>query len=335
MIQIPRIGQEVVVDFLEGDPDRPIIVGCVYNADQMPPYTLPDHKTKSCFKSYSSLGGGGFNEIRFEDKKGHEQVFIHGEKSLDIRVKGDRREWIGNDRHLIVTRDRRQTVKRDEQSLTKQDRIEEIGRDHHLKISGKQAIEVTGSRSLSVQGDVLEHFKADHQQQVTGQCYVKAKEVLVEGMTKVSLKVGGNFITIDPAGVWIKGAMVNINSGGGAGSASAKSLVAPIAPGETLIADNAVPGDKSPTYRNQSAASAAPTHKPEENKDKTSWIEIELVDEAGQPVAGERYRVTLPDGTTVAEGTLDEKGFARVDNIDPGTCKVTFPELDKDAWEPQ
>jgi type VI secretion system secreted protein VgrG len=87
----------------------------------------------------------------------------------------------------------------------------------------------------------------------------------------------------------------------------------------------------------KSPASDAPTHDPnaEENKDKKHWIEIELVDEAGQPVAGEPYQVTLPDGSTVADGTLDEKGRARVDNIDPGSCKVTFPNLDKEAWEPK
>ena len=71
-------------------------------------------------------------------------------------------------------------------------------------------------------------------------------------------------------------------------------------------------------------------HKPDE--EKTSWIEIEMVDEEDEPVPGEKYKITLPDDT-VAEGTLDNNGFARVDGIDPGTCKVTFPELDKDAWE--
>ncbi len=71
-------------------------------------------------------------------------------------------------------------------------------------------------------------------------------------------------------------------------------------------------------------------HKPDE--EKTSWIEIEMVDEEDEPVTGEKYKITLPDDT-LAEGTLDNNGFARVDGIDPGTCKVTFPELDKDAWE--
>ncbi len=86
---LPRIGQEVIVDFLDGDPDQPIITGRVYNGESMPPYTLPDEKTKSAIKSYSSKGGGGFNEIRFEDKKGSEQLFLHAEKDQDNRVKND------------------------------------------------------------------------------------------------------------------------------------------------------------------------------------------------------------------------------------------------------
>ncbi|TGN99633.1 hypothetical protein PN36_35405, partial [Candidatus Thiomargarita nelsonii] len=92
---IPRIGQEVIVDFIEGDPDRPIITGRVYHGTNKPPYPLPAEKTKSTIKSDSSKGGGGFNEIRFEDKKGKEQIFIHAEKDHDLRVKNDRREYIG------------------------------------------------------------------------------------------------------------------------------------------------------------------------------------------------------------------------------------------------
>ena len=91
----------------------------------------------------------------------------------------------------------------------------------------------------------------------------------------------------------------------------------------------------SPSH-SQSPASNAPTHNPNapENQDKTHWIEIQLNDEEGKPVPGEPYKITLPDGKKVADGTLDDKGFARVDHIDAGTCQVTFPNLDKDAWDP-
>lgn len=99
---IPRIGQEVVVTFLEGNPDRPLITGLVYNADQMPAYTLPDEKTKSYIKTNSSTGGEGHNEIRFDDLAGKEQIFVHAQFNMDQRVLNNSMEHVLNDRHLIV-----------------------------------------------------------------------------------------------------------------------------------------------------------------------------------------------------------------------------------------
>jgi hypothetical protein len=174
-------------------------------------------------------------------------------------------------------------------------------------------------------------------------------QVVIEAMTGMILKVGGNFITLNPAGVQIQGTMVMINSGGVALSGSLGSLVSPLSSTDPQEADKAQAGQvgstsASPTSpakmklenitpARRSPASDAPTHDPnsEENKEKKHWIEIELLDESGKPIAGEPYKVTLPDGSTIADGTLDDKGRARVDNIDPGTCKVTFPNLDQDA----
>jgi type VI secretion system secreted protein VgrG len=351
----PRVGQEVIVDFLEGDPDRPIITGRVYNADQTVPYALPGEQTKSTIKSMSSKGGGGFNEIRLEDKKGSEQVFVFGQKDEDIRIQNDAREWIGNDRSLKVIRDQMENVGRDKHANVIRDHIEKAGRDHHLDIEGKEAIKIVGSHSKTVQGDVIEVFQGNQSTQVTQSIYIKGMSIVIEAMTGMSLKVGGNFITIDSSGVTILGTMVNINSGGAALSGSAGSAVSPLAPTDPAIADTANPGENDvPTAAPgtlattsalnvsaiitppKSPASNAPTHDPTnpENQTKKSWIEIQLNDEDGNPVPGEPYKITLPDGTTIADGTLDNKGFARVDNIDPGTCQVTFPNLDKDAWDP-
>ena len=352
---IPRIGQEVIVGFLEGDPDQPIIIGRVYNGDEMPPYTLPDEKTKSCVKSNSSPGSGGFNELRFEDKKGSEQVFMHAEKDMDVRVKNDSKEWIGEDRSLIVVRDRMEQIQRDTHLNVTRDEIVQLGRDHHLTIQGKQAIKITGSKSEAITGDVNEQFQGNHSSQVTQNLYLKAMQIVIEAQMGICLKVGSNFINIQPTGITMVGMpMTMINSGGSALSGSAGSLVSPLSPTAAAVADDAVAGSMgsstglsvshSPVSLasvsvggKQSPASDAPTHDPasEDNQEKKHWIEIVLVDEAGKPVPGEPYQITLPDGSTIADGTLDDKGFARVDHIDPGTCKVTFPNLDKDAWDPK
>lgn len=346
-IYTPRVGHEVVVDFLEGDPDRPIVTGSVYNARTMPPYTLPDKKTRSTIKTNSSTGGEGFNEITFEDAKGNEKIFIHGEKNLDMRIKNDRREWVGEDRHLFVKRDKLEEVDRDGHVIIKRDEMKEIGRDHNLKIKGKEAIEVIGSRSLKVQGDASEVFQGKHSHQVSNAYYVKGKHVLIEAMVGLTIKVGGSFISMTSNGIAISGSMVLINSGGAALSTKGLNVVPPVPPLAAAIAGRSAPG-RDPDYD-------APTHMdPDEEEsdvltqvksdklkpDKTaakdqkkSWIEIELVDEDDNPIAGERYKITLPDGKTVATGTTDSKGFARHSGIDPGTCKITFPKLDKDAWE--
>lgn len=203
-ISLPRIGQEVIVEFLEGDPDLPIITGRVYNATAKVPYALPDNKTMTSFKSNSSKGGAGFNELRFQDKKGDEQIFMHGEKNLDINIKNDAFELIGNDRHLIVTNNQADHIKNNRDEIVDADHKEKIGKDRHLKVVGKEAKEVGGSQSLTVKGDVIEVFKANHSEQTTGDYYLKGDNVVIEGMTNVTIKVGGSSIAIAADGIALK-----------------------------------------------------------------------------------------------------------------------------------
>ena len=224
---IPRIGMEVIVDFLEGDPDQPIITGCVYNPDAMPPYALPDEKTKSTMKSNSSKGGGGFNEFRFEDKKGSEQIFIHAEKNQDIRVKNDCMELIKHDRHLIV----------------ENDQCEKVNKDKHLQVGGDQNEKIGGTMSLNVGSNLQEKVTQNYALDAGMEVHIKAgMKAVIEAGTQVTLKVGGNFIDISPAGVTIKGTMVLINSGGAAGSGSGSN---PDSPKDPKEADTADPGERT------------------------------------------------------------------------------------------
>jgi type VI secretion system secreted protein VgrG len=223
---IPRIGQEVIVDFLEGDPDQPIITGRVYNAEEMPPYELPTEQTKSTIKTLSSKGGGGFNEVRFEDKKGEEQLFIHAEKNLDNRVKNDSLEWVGQDRHLII----------------KGDQLERVEGDKHLTISGDHNEKIDGTVSLKAGMDMQEKVGMKYALDAGMEIHLKAGMNLVieSGMT-ITLKAGGGFIVVGPTGVTISGMPILINSGGAAGSGSGSSPEAPKDPKE---ADKAVSGQK-------------------------------------------------------------------------------------------
>ncbi len=107
---IPRIGQEVIVAFLEGNPDRPLVIGCVYHQSNHPPLDLPGEKTRSTVKSDSTIGGGGFNEIRFEDKKGQEEIYVHAEKDQTIEVGNDENHTVNHDRTITIMNNSTKTV---------------------------------------------------------------------------------------------------------------------------------------------------------------------------------------------------------------------------------
>ena len=202
-VYTPRIGQEVVVSFLEGDPDWPLIVGSVYNKDQAQHYPLPGEKTKSYLKSNSSMGGAGYNELRFEDKAGQEQIFLHGQKDMEIRIEERHRELIKKDCHVIVQGGRKEKVVKNQSLDVGQNQWEKVGQKHALD-AGQEI-----------------HLKA-------------GMKVIIEAGMQISLKVGGNFIDIGPAGVAIQGTMVLINSGGAAGAGSGSAPEAPEEPVDSV-----------------------------------------------------------------------------------------------------
>ena len=144
MVALPRIGQEVVVEFLEGDPDRPLITGRVYNAEQMPPWALPGNKTQTGVLTRSSLGGSAANAnaIRFEDKKGAEQLWIHAEKNQDIEVENDETHWVGHDRT--------KTIDHDETTHVKHDRTETVDNNETITIHGQRTETVDKDETITI-----------------------------------------------------------------------------------------------------------------------------------------------------------------------------------------
>lgn len=173
---VPRVGMEVVVSFLEGDPDRPLVTGCVYNSDAMPPYALPAGQTRSTLKSNSSKGGGAFNELRLEDKKGAEQFYIHAGRDLEQRVRNDALAWIGGERHAIVIKDS----------------VEKVGGDLHQTVGGSAAHEA--ALNLVLKGGLKTALHA-------GQTvHIKAgMNVVIEAGANITLKAGAAFLSIGPA----------------------------------------------------------------------------------------------------------------------------------------
>ncbi|MEO8650633.1 MAG: type VI secretion system tip protein TssI/VgrG, partial [Acidobacteriota bacterium] len=222
-MSIPRIGMETVVSFMEGDPDQPIITGCVYNPNAMPPYTLPDHKTRSGIKSNSTPGGNGFNEIRFEDKAGQEQIFVNAQKNQDVRVGKDYFEIVKNEKHSIV----------------ESNEFYKTGGNQDSSVSGNVKEKVGGSVSSDIGASKDEKVGMKSAVEAGMEIHLKAgMKVVIEAGMQLTLKGPGGFIDIGPTGVTVQGTMVLINSGGAAGSGSGCSTSTPKAPTEADKADS-------------------------------------------------------------------------------------------------
>ena len=221
----------MIVDFLEGDPDRPIITGCVYNAESMPPYTLPDNKTQSGLKTRSSAQGGtaDFNELRFEDKKGSEDIYFHAQKDFHRYVENDDDLKVLHDQTIEVTNNRTETVKEGNEAVT----IKTGTRSH--TVEGDETLTVnTGNRKVQVKTGNDDHLvdKGNRTTEVAmGNDTLSIKmgnqttkidlgKQEVEALTSIELKVGQNSIKIDQTGVTIKGTIVKIE---GTGMFEAKS----------------------------------------------------------------------------------------------------------------
>jgi type VI secretion system secreted protein VgrG len=219
-IHIPRIGQEVLVSFLEGDPDAPLITGRVYNAVNMPPYELESNKTQSGIKSSSSKGGsaGNFNEFRFEDKKGREEVYFQAEKDLNSLVKNKETRKVRNSRTTNIGEKHTYPPPNDpivENITVHADRLTTIVGNDVLSVA-EDFSAMTGREVTIHNGDhKLEVSKGDKTATVSmGNITTEASLGKIEetAMQSIELKVGANSIKIDQSGITIKGIMVNVEA---------------------------------------------------------------------------------------------------------------------------
>ncbi|TQI81696.1 type VI secretion system secreted protein VgrG [Serratia fonticola] len=201
MSAVPRIGHEVIVEFLNGDPDQPVIIGRTYHANHLPPGNLPGTKTQMSIRSKTHKGDG-FNELRFEDEKGKEEVFIHAQKNMavkvlnskDERVNYNRSSSIGHDEELVVANDRKVTVEGNQDQ----------------KITGNNLLKTDGDQGIQVLGDLA--------QKVSGVFSVDSNgDLTLQSNSKLTLRVGGSFVVVHAGGVDIKAPSINLNSGGSPG----------------------------------------------------------------------------------------------------------------------
>ncbi|UQY33754.1 type VI secretion system tip protein VgrG [Pseudomonas fulva] len=215
-IAIPRIGMEVLITFLEGDPDQPLISGCLYHKENQVPYPLPANKTRTVFKTLSSPGGGGFNELRIEDKKGAEQIFIHAQKDWDENIEHDQKIRVGNERHDTVEKNTYTELKAEEHRTTHADRKVEVRTDDHLTVAQNQHVKL-GTAQLTQAGREI-HLKA-------------GEKIVIEAGMELTVKAGGSFIKLDPSGITMVGPTVRVNAGGSPGSGSGIGIKPPVLPG--------------------------------------------------------------------------------------------------------
>jgi type VI secretion system secreted protein VgrG len=223
MVHIPRIGQEVVIQFEDGDPDRPICTGMLYNADTMPPYDLPANKTQSGIKTNSSKGGGGFNEFMMEDKKGEELVRLQSEKDYVEIIKNNATITIGMEKkdagNLVQTiyANKTETIKTGDMTFTveKGNEIRDIKTDQTQTIGGNQRQDIDGNQEENIKGDVTVDVKGKYTEDVTGAFKSTVTgAITIESKKEIVLKVGGNTITINNMGIKVKGTMVETNASG-------------------------------------------------------------------------------------------------------------------------
>ena len=289
-IAIPRVGMEVLVTFLEGDPDQPLVTGCLYHKEHVVPYALPANKTRSVFKTLSSPGGGGYNELRIEDKKGEEQIYLHAERDWDENIEHDQKIRIGNQRHDTVEANSYSEFQAEEHRTTHADRKVEARSNDHLTVGTTQHVKVGTGQFVEAGNEI--HY------------YAGSKVVIDAGM-ELTASGGGSFLKLDPGGITLGGANIKMNSGGAPGKGTGIGILPSVIP---WAADT----DKAGNLLDSANAN-------------TTWLELNLHYKNLEPVPRAAYRVELADGS-VREGVLDTDGFARLEDVPPGPAKVWYGE---------
>jgi len=211
---IPRIGHEVIVSFLDGDPDRPIVTGTVYNGANKPVYSS---KTQSGIKTRSTKNGSSanFNELRFEDLKGSEQIYIHAEKNMDTMVENDETLTVDHDRTKSIKHDENSTIDNDRNKTVKNNQTETIGKNKSIDVGENHNESVHKNMTIRVDKDLSESVGGDYMETVTGDYGLKAKTITLQASDKITIQTGSAKIVMSSSGeITMSGSNINIKGSG-------------------------------------------------------------------------------------------------------------------------
>ncbi len=341
-LALPRVGQEVLVAFLHGDPNQPIVVGSLYNGTNTCPDPLPQNQNRTSFRSNSTPGSGGQNEFSFDDTKDQESIYIHGQKDLDIYVNND---W-------------KQTIKGDCHSIVKSQDYLKVGNDWQRSIQGNLTECVEGSLSSTVGGNWTQWVNEKFITTVAGALHASASgNIVLDAGSHLTLRGGGGSVVLDASGVAIQGLQVRINSGGAAASTLPASCQPPkiprsVAPGAGGLPLQAI----TQLLNNQQAQIVHDQRQAQKQKrlmqqteltqdqqaqqianienvtiaSEPSWITIELHDDLGEPLKQTAYRIVDSNGQEFF-GVTNEQGQATLAGIPQGHCSVSFPQ--SESWK--
>ena len=350
-LAIPRVGQEVIVDFLNGDPDQPIIMGRTYHEDNRSPGDLPGTKTQMTIRS-KTYKGSGFNELRFEDATSNEQVYIHAQKNMDTEVLNDRTtdvkhdhtETIGNDQKITVVKgqtvqvgtrkegghdqsitvanDRCITVRNDQTLQVTNDRTVSVSHDDGLyvrndrkvTVEGKQEHKTTGNHVSLVEGKHSLVVKGDLARKVSGALGIKVDgDIVLESSSRISLKVGGSFVVIHSGDVDIVGPKINLNSGGSPGT-PVPTLQPTVlkTPGGEKSGDGSDSGEENEDPGGSGlAGSGGGDRGDDEDEPEKYTLQFHFTDDDGIPYSEIRYIAFFEDGAQI-RGETDKDGYTEV-----------------------
>ncbi|EPB8868878.1 type VI secretion system tip protein TssI/VgrG, partial [Escherichia coli] len=347
-LAIPRVGQEVIVDFLNGDPDQPIIMGRTYHEDNRSPGDLPGTKTQMTIRS-KTYKGSGFNELRFEDATSNEQVYIHAQKNMDTEVLNDRTtdvkhdhtETIGNDQKITVVKgqtvqvgtkkegghdqsitvanDRCITVRNDQTLQVTNDRTVSVSHDDGLyvkndrkvTVEGKQEHKTTGNHISLVEGKHSLEVKGDLAEKVSGALGIKVDgDIVLESSSRISLKVGGSFVVIHAGGVDIVGPKINLNGGGSAGTPVGTMQPAVLEAPEDESSDDGS-DDSGEDSGNPAGSDGGGDGGDDEDDPEKYTLQFHFTDDDGIPYSETQYIAFFEDGTQT-RGETDREGYTEI-----------------------